>query len=100
MSSLGRRDCRAAKDNDEASGNHIRFVALAWGLAAWAGQWHGAAMANEPKNPMAGGIFIALGAALGVAVGHWFGGQTTIGLLSGLGVGGAIALTIWWFGRR
>ncbi len=64
-------------------------VALHFGTC----QWH--RMANSPKNPTGGGIFIALGAAAGVIVGRLY-GETSIGLVAGVAVGFAIAGLIWW----
>jgi uncharacterized membrane protein (UPF0136 family) len=52
-------------------------------------------MANEPRSPSGGGIFIALGAAAGVIVGRFY-AQTSIGLIAGVAVGAAIALAMWW----
>jgi hypothetical protein len=52
------------------------------------------------KNISGGGIFIALGAMGGVFGGRYFGGQTSVGLLVGTGLGALIALAMWWFSRR
>ena len=52
-------------------------------------------MANTPINPTGGGIFIALGAAAGVIIGRLY-AQTSIGLVAGVAIGGAIAALIWW----
>ena len=52
-------------------------------------------MAKSPRNPTGGGIFIALGAGIGVFVGRLY-GQTSIGLLSGVAIGTGIALLLWW----
>jgi hypothetical protein len=57
-------------------------------------------MAKTPENQSAGGFFIAFGAILGVIAGRYWGGQTTIGLLTGLATGGVIALIMWLRGRR
>lgn len=54
---------------------------------------HGARMAN-PRNSSAGGVFVALGALIGVGLGHYF-GQTSLGLLAGVGLGAGIAALIW-----
>jgi hypothetical protein len=56
-------------------------------------------MANEPRNPTGGGVFIALGAAAGVIGGRLY-GQTSIGLVAGVALGLAIAVFIWWRERR
>ncbi len=65
------------------------------GVALHFGTWQGAVMANKPKNPTGGGIFIALGAAAGVIIGR-LNAQTSIGLVAGVAVGAAIALFLWW----
>ena len=52
-------------------------------------------MATTPNNPTGGGIFIALGAAAGVAIGRLY-GETSIGLVAGVAIGFAIAALIWW----
>jgi uncharacterized membrane protein len=52
-------------------------------------------MASDPRNPIGGGIFIALGAAAGVIVGRLY-AQTSIGLIAGVALGCAIATLIWW----
>ena len=65
------------------------------GVALHFGTWQGPNMANKPKNPIGGGIFIALGAAAGVIVGRLY-AQTSIGLVAGVAVGCAIAALIWW----
>ena len=54
----------------------------------------------QSKNISGGGIFIALGAMIGVFGGRYFGGQTSIGLLVGTASGVVIALAMWWFSRR
>ena len=59
------------------------------------GRAKGPDMANEPRSPSGGGIFIALGAAAGVIVGRLY-AQTSIGLIAGVAVGAAIALAMWW----
>ena len=64
-------------------------------LALHFGTWQGRDMANTPKNPTGGGIFIAIGAAAGVIVGRLY-AQTSIGLVAGVAIGGAIAAFIWW----
>ena len=65
------------------------------GVALQFGTWQGQLMAKNPKNPTGGGIFIALGAAVGVIVGRLY-AQTSIGLVVGVAVGVAIAAFIWW----
>jgi hypothetical protein len=52
------------------------------------------------KNINGGGIFIALGAMVGVFGGRYFGGQTSVGLLAGTASGALVALAMWWFSRR
>jgi UDP-N-acetylmuramyl pentapeptide phosphotransferase/UDP-N-acetylglucosamine-1-phosphate transferase len=52
-------------------------------------------MATDPRNPTGGGIFIALGAAAGVTIGHLY-AQTSIGLVAGVAAGFAIAGFLWW----
>jgi hypothetical protein len=54
----------------------------------------------KSRNMSGGGIFIALGAMVGVFGGRYFGGQTSIGLLVGTAVGTLIALAMWWLSRR
>lgn len=46
------------------------------------------------KNPAAGGALIAAGAVIGPVVGLFL-GQPSIGLLVGVGIGGALAVLIW-----
>lgn len=46
------------------------------------------------NEPMAGGVFVALGAIIGVVVGKMQ-GQTSAGLLIGVAAGAAIAVLIW-----
>lgn len=55
-------------------------------------------MASEPSNAMAGGVFLAAGVLGGVAIGS-INGQPSIGFLVGLGVGVALAATVWWRNR-
>ena len=64
-------------------------------LALHFGTWQGVAMATSPRNPTGGGIFIALGAGIGVFAGRLY-GQTSIGLVAGVAIGTAIALFLWW----
>lgn len=54
-------------------------------------------MANS-SSPAGGGVMIAGGAVLGTIVGLVL-GQPTLGMLSGLAIGVAIALAIWLVGR-
>lgn len=65
------------------------------GVALHFGTCQGQPMATTPKNPTGGGIFIALGAAAGVIVGRLY-GETSIGLVTGVAAGFAIAGLIWW----
>lgn len=54
-------------------------------------------MSNNPKRPrepMAGGVFIAIGAVGGAIAGGRF-GQPVIGFLVGLATGIAISVIIW-----
>lgn len=46
------------------------------------------------NQPMAGGVFVALGAIIGVSVGHYQ-GQTSAGLLIGVAVGALVAVLVW-----
>jgi uncharacterized protein YqgC (DUF456 family) len=48
----------------------------------------------QNKDPLAGGVFVALGAIIGVAIGHYQ-GQTSAGLLIGVAIGAAIAVLVW-----
>ena len=52
-------------------------------------------MASSPQNPTAGGFPIAIVALGGTVVGL-IARQPTIGFLTGLALGCAIALAIWW----
>lgn len=52
------------------------------------------APAPPPASPPSGGLFIALGAIGGTAVGL-FSGEPSIGLLIGLGAGVAAAIILW-----
>jgi hypothetical protein len=56
-------------------------------------------MAEKPRSSAGGGIFIALGIAAGVTLGRLY-GQTSIGLIGGVGLGALIATLIWWRSRR
>lgn len=67
-------------------------------LASPRGTWQGTAMAND-RPPAAGGALIALGAIVGAAIGFLV-GEATPGMLIGTAAGIAIALLIWWRGRR
>lgn len=53
----------------------------------------------DPKNPRSGGVFIALGAGVGLALGV-AGGQPTTGLLLGIAAGAALALLLFLRDRR
>lgn len=50
-------------------------------------------------NSMAGGIVIAVAAMLGAFGGAFF-GESSRGLIAGIGVGALIALAIWLLDRR
>jgi uncharacterized membrane protein (UPF0136 family) len=52
----------------------------------------------QKKYPLAGGVFVALGAIIGVSVGHYQ-GQTSAGLLIGVAVGAVIAIAVWRMSR-
>ena len=52
-----------------------------------------------PRSPMAGGFLIMMGALGGALIGFAF-GQTTPGLLIGIGGGAAASLLIWLLDRR
>lgn len=54
---------------------------------------------NKQKQPLAGGIFVALGPVAGVLIGRQY-GETSAGLLIGLAAGAAIALGLWLTTRR
>ncbi|WP_162987066.1 hypothetical protein [Sphingomonas paeninsulae] len=56
-------------------------------------------MAERPQNTRSGGIFIAIGAFAGVFIGRSY-GQPTIGFISGLTIGGVLALLLWLKDRR
>ena len=62
-------------------------------LATASANCHGAPMANTP-NSAGGGIFIALGAFAGVAVGRFY-GQTSLGLIVGVAAGVGLAVLLW-----
>lgn len=53
---------------------------------------------DRPVNRNGGGVFIAIGAMVGVFAGGYM-GQPSAGLLAGLGLGALVALVIWWRGR-
>ena len=74
-------------------------VPLRDALARHFGTCHGVSMAERPKNTTGGGIFIALGAAVGVVVGRLF-AQTSIGLVTGFAIGCALAALLWWREQR
>ncbi len=56
-------------------------------------------VSKSPRNPVAGGALLALGAMGGAVIGLYK-GQVTAGFLIGLGAGAAIALAIWLLDRR
>jgi hypothetical protein len=56
-------------------------------------------MMNNPRSPLAGGIFLFLGPVIGAAYGVEV-GQPIAWMLAGFGVGVAIALAIWLFDRK
>ncbi|MDB5716006.1 MAG: hypothetical protein JWO15_3403 [Sphingomonadales bacterium] len=56
-------------------------------------------MDQRPKNTRSGGIFIAIGGFAGVFIGRHY-GQPTIGFISGLAIGGLLALGLWLKDRR
>jgi uncharacterized protein YqgC (DUF456 family) len=53
---------------------------------------------DAPQNRNGGGVFIAIGAIVGVIAGGLM-GQPSAGLLAGLALGALAALLIWWQGR-
>ncbi|MAC10930.1 MAG: hypothetical protein CMN74_01595 [Sphingorhabdus sp.] len=64
-------------------------------MSARAGHAKRLGMANPPsKNPVAGGFFIAAGLLIGAIIGI-FRGQSSLYMIGGLLIGGAIALAIW-----
>lgn len=67
-------------------------------LASRRGTWQVTAMAHD-NPPVAGGALIALFALGGAAIGFLF-GEATPGVLIGIATGVALALLIWWRGRR
>jgi len=67
-------------------------------LASRRATWQGGAMASSPP-PAAGGFLVAVGILGGAAVGFAV-GDPTRGLLIGLAAGTALAIAIWWRGRR
>ncbi|MBJ6121927.1 hypothetical protein [Sphingomonas mollis] len=56
-------------------------------------------MSDRSPPAAAGGVLIAIGPLVGVAIGFAF-GQATPGFLIGLAAGGAAALLIWLRDRR
>lgn len=54
---------------------------------------------NKQKQPLAGGIFVALGPVVGVLIGRRY-GETSAGFLIGLAAGAAIAVALWLTTRR
>lgn len=54
---------------------------------------------DQRSQTMAGGVFMALFTIMGVIAGGAM-GQPSLGLLTGLALGTAVALAIWWRGRR
>ena len=53
---------------------------------------------GKPGNRNGGGVFIAIGAIVGVFAGGYF-GEPSAGLLAGLASGALAALVIWFKGR-
>lgn len=75
---------------------HSGTIVPMWdGVALQFGTCQGCAMANTPRNPTSGGIFIALGAVAGVVAGRLY-GEPSIGLVAGVAIGLALAGLIWW----
>tara|TARA_R110000824_G_scaffold103449_10_gene245825 strand:- start:1276 stop:1479 length:204 start_codon:yes stop_codon:yes gene_type:complete len=60
---------------------------------------HASKSSNDRSgNRNGGGVFIAIGAIVGVFAGGYM-GQPSAGLLAGLALGALAALVIWWRGR-
>lgn len=55
--------------------------------------------APPPRSSAAGGVLIALGAMLGAAIGFAI-GEATPGMLTGTGIGIALAVLLWLRDRR
>lgn len=56
-------------------------------------------MPRDTRNPLAGGLALAVGAIAGALIGVAY-GQPSAGLLAGLGLGAAVALLAWLLDRR
>jgi hypothetical protein len=57
---------------------------------------------SEPENSqprLAGGIFVALGLLIGAIVGVAV-DQPSAGMITGMGIGAAIAVAVWLFDRK
>lgn len=54
---------------------------------------------KDAAPPSAGGFFLAAGCIAGVIIGGFL-GQPSIGFLTGLGLGGVIALAMWYADRN
>ncbi|MEO0439602.1 MAG: hypothetical protein AAF067_01880 [Pseudomonadota bacterium] len=54
---------------------------------------------KDTAPPSAGGFFLAAGCIAGVIIGGFM-GQPSIGFLTGLGLGGVIALAMWYADRN
>lgn len=69
-------------------------------LAKRGATWQAVAMASNPSNAAAaGGFLIAVGAIVGAFGGATM-GEATAGFLIGTTGGGALAMLMWWRGRR
>lgn len=56
-------------------------------------------MASDRKNPVAGGVLLALALLVGATVGSVY-RQPSIGLVAGLGVGLLLVALVWLLSRR